>query len=75
MKHDSGVIVPFGGNPWKLDKPDVQSLAEGGAVLLTNLTKYHDGARARATETFGLDKMMAGYLQALYPEEELTRLE
>jgi len=74
VKHDSGVIIPYGGNPWALDEPDVQSLAEGGVEILTNLPKYQDGARARAMEAFGLDRLMEGYLRALYPEEEQTRL-
>jgi glycosyltransferase involved in cell wall biosynthesis len=68
IQNDSGVVVPYGGDPWKIDKPDVQSLAEGGVVILMNIPKYQRGARSRAINSFGLDKMMDGYLQALYPE-------
>jgi hypothetical protein len=27
---DAGCLVPYGGNPWKLEKPDIPALAKRG---------------------------------------------
>jgi glycosyltransferase involved in cell wall biosynthesis len=63
---ESGRIVPYGGDPWKLEKPDLGSLVEAGAVLLNRQDEFRPAARLRAENAFGLDKMVASYLSALY---------
>ena len=60
----SGEVVPYGGNPWRLDPPDVKSLAAGGAKILKHLGEYQTGARTRAVEAFGVDRMVDEYLRA-----------
>lgn len=58
----AGIIVPYGGNPWKLHTPDVSSLE---AAVLRVLTKWDDfsrGARIEAERKFGLDNMVDLYL-------------
>jgi glycosyltransferase involved in cell wall biosynthesis len=62
---DAGVIVPYGGDPWKLDPPDIAALAEAALRVYQDQPRYRRGARLRAEEVFGLDKMVEGYLQAL----------
>jgi glycosyltransferase involved in cell wall biosynthesis len=62
---DSGVIVPYGGNPWKLDPPDTDGLAHGVQHILENHSHYRLKARQRAEQAFGLDSMVEEYLQVL----------
>ncbi len=62
---DSGRLVPYGGNPWKLDKPDVTALAMAAAEILRDRARFSTAARAQAEKALGLDKMMDGYLKIL----------
>jgi glycosyltransferase involved in cell wall biosynthesis len=62
---DSGRLVPYGGNPWKLDRPDVPALANATAAILENQAHYRAAARQRAEEAFGLDRMVERYLEVL----------
>lgn len=61
----AGRVVPFGGDPWKLDPPDVDGLTQGALELLQNQKEYRAGARARAEEAFGLDSMVEAYIEEL----------
>jgi hypothetical protein len=58
-------VVPFGGDPWRLDAPDIPALAKAAAEVLADLPRYQIGARARAEQAFGLDEMMDKYLDVL----------
>jgi glycosyltransferase involved in cell wall biosynthesis len=62
---DSGRLVPFGGDPWKLDRPDVPALALAAAEILQNQAHFRAAARQRAEEAFGLDWMVQRYLDVL----------
>ncbi len=62
---DSGRLVPYGGDPWKLERPDIPALAEAATEILRNRPRFSHAARARAEEGLGLDRMMDGYLKAL----------
>lgn len=62
---DSGRVVPYGSDPWKLDPPDVTALAEAAVEILTHQDRFRTAARARAEEAFRLDAMVDGYLAAL----------
>lgn len=62
---DSGRLVPYGGDPWNLDQPDINSLAKAAAEILQNRPRFGIAARSRAEAFFGLDKMVDGYLKAL----------
>jgi len=62
---DSGRLVPYGGDPWKLDRPDVPALADAAAEILQNQAHYRAAARQRAEEAFGLDRMVERYLDVL----------
>lgn len=61
----AGTVVPYGGNPWKLDPPDTQTLAREALRLLDDLESFRKGARQRAVLQFGLDQMVDSYMDVL----------
>jgi len=62
---DSGRVVAYGGDPWKLDPPNVTALAAAAHEILHNQARFRPAARARAEAAFGLEPMVSGYLEAL----------
>ena len=65
VQGDAGRVVPYGGNPWKLEIPDTESLAQASLPLLANPQRYRQAARALAEAQFDLEAMADAYLQAL----------
>ena len=61
----SGLVVPYGGDPWKLAPPDVAALAQAAISVLANQDRYRLAARRRAEAAFDLDQMVEKYLAAL----------
>ncbi len=62
----AGRVVPYGGDPWQLDPPDVDALAQAAAEVLRENPAFRHAARTHAETHFGLDKMVEGYLRALH---------
>jgi len=62
---DSGRVVPYGGDPWNIDPPDVESLADAGAEILQNQPRFRKAAREQAEKNLGLDQMVEKYLEVL----------
>ena len=62
---DAGRLVPYGGDPWKLDKPDISALANEAAEILRDRPRFRAGARAQAERSLGLDLMTDRYLKFL----------
>ncbi len=62
---EAGRLAPYGGDPWKLDKPDIPALAEAAAGILTDPSRFRAAARRRAEEAFDLDRMVEKYLDVL----------
>ncbi len=60
---EAGRLVPYGGDPWRLDPPDLAGLASAAVEALEARAALSVGARARAEAAFGLDTMVEGYLQ------------
>ena len=60
-----GITVPYGGNPWQLDPPDIHSLVSSALDLLHNLDHYRESARQRALSGFDLEPMVDRYLELL----------
>jgi glycosyltransferase involved in cell wall biosynthesis len=58
----AGAIVAYGGDPWKLDPPDLDALARAAAETLKNQQSLSLGARNHAQESLGLDLMVQRYL-------------
>jgi glycosyltransferase involved in cell wall biosynthesis len=65
---DAGRLIPYGGNPWKLDPPDVAALAGPAVEILQNQPRFRGAARARAESVFGIDRMVDEYLKVLLEE-------
>jgi glycosyltransferase involved in cell wall biosynthesis len=65
VQGEAGLLVPYGGDPWQLDPPDVESLASAAVEVITEQGRYRKGARARAEAAFALDDMVEGYLDAV----------
>jgi glycosyltransferase involved in cell wall biosynthesis len=61
----AGRLVPYGGDPWKLEKPDVTALAEAAREVLEGQERFRSAARARAEELLSVDKMVDEYLKVL----------
>jgi glycosyltransferase involved in cell wall biosynthesis len=60
-----GRVVPYGGDPWKLEPPDVAALAQAALAVLADQPRFQNGARLRAETAFGLDQMVERYLDIL----------
>jgi glycosyltransferase involved in cell wall biosynthesis len=61
----SGRLVPYGGDPWKLDPPAVPALVEAGLEILQDQPRFRLAARQRAEAAFSLDQMLDRYLEVL----------
>ena len=58
----AGCVVPYGGDPWRLDPPDMDALARGALEILQAGPARRRAARARAEAAFDLNTMIEGYL-------------
>lgn len=65
----AGRVVPYGGDPWKLEPPDLLTLADAAAELLRGGERYRRAARSRAEAAFGLNEMVDQYVDALLGAE------
>jgi glycosyltransferase involved in cell wall biosynthesis len=61
----AGRVVPWAGDDWKLDPPDLDGLAQGALDVLARQSALRAGARQRAEDAFGLQPMVDAYQQAL----------
>jgi glycosyltransferase involved in cell wall biosynthesis len=65
VKGNAGVVVPYGGDPWKLEQPDIYGLTEAMDEVYRNQSLYRLAARQLAVQEFGLKKMVQSYLEVL----------
>ncbi|MEW6404659.1 MAG: glycosyltransferase family 4 protein [Chloroflexota bacterium] len=62
---DSGRVVPYGSDPWKIEKPNISALAEAAQEILGDLPRFRIASRLQAATALGLDKMVDAYLNFL----------
>ncbi len=62
---EAGRLVPYGGDPWKLDPPDIRSLATAMVEILKEQDSFRQAARRHAEKALGLDRMVEAYLGVL----------
>jgi len=60
---DAGRIVPYGGDPWKLEHPDIPMLVEAAVEILTDQERFRQGARSQAERLFSLENMIDHYYE------------
>ena len=65
VTREAGRIVPYGGDPWKLDPPDIEALAAGAKEIIENQEQFRLAARSHAENKFDLHKMIDAYLEVL----------
>jgi glycosyltransferase involved in cell wall biosynthesis len=61
----AGRLVPYGGDPWKLELPDVPSLARAATEILVDQGSFRSAARRRAEKFLNVDRMVDEYLKVL----------
>jgi glycosyltransferase involved in cell wall biosynthesis len=65
VQGNAGRLVPYGSNPWKLEPPDISTLAAATTEVLEDQPRFRKSAREQAEAKFGLDQMMDEYLKVL----------
>jgi glycosyltransferase involved in cell wall biosynthesis len=63
--NDSGRLVPYGGDPWGIEQPDVPALADAAAEILKDQARFRKNAHTQAESALGLDKMVDDYIKFL----------
>ena len=65
VQEDAGRLAPYGANEWKLEQPDIATLAEAATEVLQNQPRFRTAAREQAEARLDLDKMVDEYLKVL----------
>ncbi len=65
VQGDAGRLAAYGGDPWKLERPDLPALVSAALEILRNQDRFRAGARRRAVDAFSLDRMIDSYLDFL----------
>jgi glycosyltransferase involved in cell wall biosynthesis len=68
VQNYSGWLVPYGTNPWKLEKPDISALVNAAMEIIDDQPRFRAFAREQAELKFGLEQMVDEYLKVLLPE-------
>jgi glycosyltransferase involved in cell wall biosynthesis len=61
---DAGRLAAYGGDPWRLEPPDLAGLVAAGGEVLGDQGRFRAAARARAQAGLGVESMVDGYLAA-----------
>lgn len=59
---NAGIIVPYGTDPWKLEKPLCAPLVDAAEQVIRQNAAYRQAARSRAESTFSIDTMAKAYI-------------
>ena len=65
VQGDAGRLVPYGADPWRLQKPDIPALAEAATEVLLDQPLFRKSAREKAESAFDVEKMVDEYLKVL----------
>jgi glycosyltransferase involved in cell wall biosynthesis len=65
VTESAGKVITYGGDPWKLDPPNISVLVEGATVILKDQPSFRTAARAHAEQAFSLDRMVDAYIGAM----------
>lgn len=59
---DAGIIVPYGADPWKLERPAYGPLIDAAEQVIRENASFRRIARSRAETLFPIDKMARDYI-------------
>jgi len=65
IRNGAGEVVPYGGNAWKLEPPQISHILDAAKVVLSNLRGYKEKARQHCEANFGIEKMVNDYLEVI----------
>ena len=65
VEREAGVLTPYGTNSWKLQTPDISTLADAAREVLDDQPHFRKFAREQAEAKLGLDRMVDEYLKVL----------
>jgi glycosyltransferase involved in cell wall biosynthesis len=65
VQGDAGRLAPYGANPWKLEPPDIPTLADAAVDVLDSQSVFRAAARERAETFFDVENMVDEYLKVL----------
>ncbi|MEW5870515.1 MAG: glycosyltransferase family 4 protein [Chloroflexota bacterium] len=65
VSQGAGRVVPYGSDPWRLEMPDLDALAQAARQVLGEQARFRRGARLCAESSFSLEQMVAAYLEVL----------
>lgn len=68
VQEGAGRLAPYGADPWKAELPETAELVAAALEVLGDQQRFRRQARARAEAAFGLERMVEGYLAALFPD-------
>ncbi len=62
---ECGRVVPYGGDAWRLEEPDIRALAQAGVELALQQERFRQAARQRAEACFDIWQMAQAYAEVL----------
>jgi glycosyltransferase involved in cell wall biosynthesis len=65
VQGEAGRLVPYGADQWKLERPDIQSLADAAEEVLHENDRFRRSAREHAEDHLGMEKMVDRYMEVL----------
>lgn len=65
VNHESGILVPYGSDPWELHYPDVESLVDAILKIKNDYNKYSNHARDNVEKSFMLNNMANKYIRII----------
>lgn len=60
-----GSVVGYGGNPWKLDTPNLDNLIKGALKVLNNWEEYSKNARLYAEKHYDIGDVTGKYIEII----------
>jgi glycosyltransferase involved in cell wall biosynthesis len=65
LQNSAGLCVPYGADPWKLQPPVVEPLAQAAREIIARRAEFSQAARRRAEQAFDIHAVMQQYLDVL----------
>jgi glycosyltransferase involved in cell wall biosynthesis len=67
VKDNSGIVVPYGSDVWKMEQPIFQPLLQAALEVIENNELFRQAAREHAQRVFNIESVVDRYLSALFP--------